>query len=136
MAVRDNSCASNAGFRRRALVVASDLVAQGACRSALEDTWDVVVADSGVSALIAARQSTPAVIFIDLQLRDVPGGEAVEWLRSNPGLGTVPIILIAGGTEDNAGIAEIHPEALLRKPLSRGAVERVAKGLEGERHKA
>ena len=133
MEFRDDSGATGGGFRRRALVVASDLAAQGACRSALEAAWDVEVVDSGVAAVIAARQSVPAVIFMDLQLRDVPGGEAIGWLRSNPGLGAVPIVVIAGGSEDDAEIAAIHPAALLRKPVSRGAVERVAKGLDGER---
>jgi len=129
MRVRGSSGAPVDGMRGRALVVATDIAAQGACRSALESGWDVEVVDSGVAAVIAARRSPPTVIFMDLQLRDVPGGEAVEWLRSNPALGGVPIVLIAGGAEDNAEIAAIHPEALLRKPVSRGAVERVARGL-------
>ncbi len=80
--------------------------------------------------LVLARRNPPAVIFIDLQLRDVPGGQAVGWLRSNPALGAVPIVLIASGTEDDAEIASIHPAALLRKPVSRGAVERIAVGLQ------
>lgn len=116
--------------RRRALVVASDLTAQYACRSALEPGWDVQVVDSGVAAVIAARRAVPGVIFVDLQLRDVPGSEAVGWLRSNPALADVPIVLIAGGAEDDAEIAAIHPNALLRKPVSCGAVERVARGLD------
>lgn len=115
--------------RRRALVAASDTAAQRICRSALETAWDVEVVDSGVAAVIAARRSVPAVIFVDLQLRDVPGGEAVGWLRSNPQLGSVPIVLIAGGSEDDREIAALHPHALLRKPVSRGAVERLAGAL-------
>ena len=38
----------------------------------------------------------PADIVIDLQLRDVPGREALEWLRSNTDLHDVPVFLIAG----------------------------------------
>jgi CheY-like chemotaxis protein len=119
------------GGRRPALVVAYDAAAQEACRSALEAEWDVTLVDSGVAAVIAARKAVPGVIFVDLQLRDVPGAEAVGWLRSNPELGSVPIVLIAGGAEDDAEIAAIHPTALLRKPVSRGAVERVAGSLAG-----
>lgn len=129
MTGRGTSGADPGGIRRRALVAASDAAARDACRSALVAGWEVVVVDSGVAAVIAARQDAPAVIFVDLQLRDVPGGEAVAWLRSNPALDTVPIVLIAGGAEDDAEIAAIHPHALLRKPVSRGAVERVARSL-------
>ncbi len=118
------------GGRPVALVAASDAQAQDTCRAVLEaDLWQVVVVDSGVAAVIAARHSAPSVIFVDLQLRDVPGREAVGWLRSNPDLSAVPIVIIAGGAEDESEIAGIDPSALLRKPLSRRAVERVAAGL-------
>lgn len=116
-----------AGGARRALIAATDKVAGGICRSALEAcSWEVVVVDSGVAAVIAARQTIPTMIFMDLQLRDVPGREAVGWLRSNPELTDVPIILIAGGAEDDDEIAVIHPSALLRKPVNRREVERLA----------
>lgn len=131
MTGREAAGAVAGGARRRALVVASDAAARGACRSALEALWEVEVVDSGVAAVIAARRNVPALIFMDLQLRDVPGGEAVAWLRSNPELGGVPIVLIAGGAEDDADIAAIHPDALLRRPVSRGAVERVTLELNG-----
>ena len=118
------------GGRPVALVAASDAQAQDTCRSVLEaDLWQVVVVDSGVAAVIAARHTAPSVIFVDLQLRDVPGREAVGWLRSNHDLSAVPIVVIAGGAEDDSEIAGIDPSALLRKPLSRRAVERVAAGL-------
>lgn len=130
MTVRGSSGTPADGIWRRALVVATDAVALGAFRAGLEAGWDVEIVDSGVAAVIAARRNPPAVIFIDLQLRDVPGGQAVGWLRSNPALGAVPIVLIASGTEDDAEIASIHPAALLRKPVSRGAVERIAVGLQ------
>lgn len=129
MTGRVGSGAATGGNRRCALVAASDAAARDACRSAFAAGWEVVVVDSGVAAVIAARQDAPAVIFVDLQLRDVPGGQAVAWLRSNPELDRVPIVLIAGGAEDDAEIAAIHPNALLRKPVSRGAVERIARSL-------
>ena len=118
-----------ADIRRRALVAASDAGARDACQAALGSDWEVVVVDSGVAAVIAARQDAPGMIFVDLQLRDVPGGQAVAWLRSNPELDRVPIVLIAGGVEDDAEIVDIHPTALLRKPVSRGAVERIVRSL-------
>ena len=116
--------------RRSALVVASDAMSRTACRSALEaGAWSVVVADTGVAAVIEARRDTPAIIILDLQLRDVPGHEALEWLRSNPNLREVPVVLIAGGADDDEVIGRIAPDALLRRPVTRQAVARALDGL-------
>lgn len=115
------------GARRRVLVAAPDVVAQAACRRALEGSeWDVAVVDSGVAAVISARETIPSLIILDLQLRDVPGREAMEWIRSNPELLTVPVVLIAGAAESAEDVAEIAPAALLRRPVTCQAVRRIA----------
>lgn len=115
------------GVRRRALVAAPDAAAQSACRSALEGPeWDVAVVDTGVAAVISARETVPAFIIMDLQLRDVPGREAMEWIRSNPELLDVPVVLIAGAAEGDDDVAEIAPAALLRRPVTSQAVRRIA----------
>jgi CheY-like chemotaxis protein len=130
MAYRETKGLRPNGSRRSALVVASDATSGALCRSALEaGDWQVVAADSGVAAVVEARRAVPAVIFIELQLRDVPGREALGWLRSNPDLGGVPVVLIAGGADDDEEIERIAPDGLLRRPLTRQAVARIVSGL-------
>src|SRR5476651_252349 len=65
--------------RRRALVVEAEPTTLRLCRDALESSGFVVDAvDSGIAAVVAAREALPDVIVMDLQLRDVPGREAIS----------------------------------------------------------
>src|SRR5438309_1633600 len=109
----------------RALVVEADPLTLRLCRDVLESAGFVVdAADSGIAAVIAARQGLPDLILMDLQLRDVPGGEAIDWLRSNPALRTTPIIVITANGVDDGEFAAALPGASLRKPLSSAALRR------------
>jgi len=78
----------------------------------------VATADSGIAAVMAARKELPDVILVDLQLRDVPGREAIEWLRSNPALLSTPMIILTMSSDDEADVAAIRPGASMRKPVS------------------
>jgi CheY-like chemotaxis protein len=76
---------------RRALVVGADSETLQLCRDALESSGFVADAvDSGIAAVVAARASPPYLVLVDVQLRDVPGCEAIGWLRSNPSLQSTP----------------------------------------------
>ena len=108
--------------RRRALVISADRVTLRSCRDALESTgFSVDAVESGIAAVIAARASLPALIFVDGQLRDVPGREAIKWLRSIPALKTTPVIVLASEAED--GVATVaRSDSALRKPVSLAAI--------------
>lgn len=110
---------------RRALVVAADTATHRVCRAALETSGLAVDGvDSGMAALMAAREARPDLIVIDQQLRDVSGQEAIGWLRSNPALRATPIIALTTAADDATGLAAIAPGAALRKPLSPVAIRR------------
>jgi CheY-like chemotaxis protein len=111
-------------LQRRALVVESDPVTLRLCRDVLESSGFVVDAvDSGIAAVVAARKGRPDLILMDLQLRDVPGGETIAWLRSNPALRSTPIIVITANAGDHAAFAA-GPGATLRKPLLPATIRR------------
>ncbi len=110
---------------QRALVAVVDPATVRRCRDVLEGCGFVVVAvDAGIAALVAARNGPPDVIFMDLQLRDAPGREAIGWLRSNPALQSTPIILLTGSADDEVDLTAIGPAAFLRKPVSPGMIQR------------
>jgi CheY-like chemotaxis protein len=110
---------------RRALVVETDPVTLRLCRDVLESSGFVVDAvDSGIAAVVAAREELPDLILMDLQLRDVPGGEAIGWLRSNPALRSTPIIVLTANVGDDADLVAALPGASMRKPLSPAAIRR------------
>jgi two-component system chemotaxis response regulator CheY len=112
--------------RPRALVVEAEPATSRLCREVLESCGFVVDAvESGIEAVVAAREGLPDVIVMDAQLRDVPGRQAVAWLRSNPALRSTPIIVLTADAEDDASLAEARPGASLRKPVSPITIHRM-----------
>ena len=85
----------------------------------------VEIVDSGIGAVIAVRERTPKLILMDLQLRDVPGREAISWLRSNRNIQAIPIVILAGASDEERLLQAPCPGAILRKPLSPEAIRRV-----------
>ena len=109
----------------RALIAIAEPSSLRLCRDVLEkDGFLVKTVDSGIGAVVAVRERLPQVILIDLQLRDVPGREAVGWLRSNPALQETPIVIIIGGADDSRVLAAPQPGAVLRRPLTPDAIRR------------
>jgi CheY-like chemotaxis protein len=108
----------------RALIAIAEPSSVRLCREVLEkDGFLVDTVDSGIGAVVAVRERLPHIILIDLQLRDVPGREAVGWLRSNPALQSTPIVII-GGAEESRVLVAPQPGAVLRKPLTPDAIRR------------
>ena len=110
---------SRSGSTRRALFVGADRATVGLGRKGLESLGFVVdAAESGIAALVTAREWLPDLIFMDRQLRDVAAREAIGWLRTNPALRSTPIIVLIMGGEDEVDMATIGPGTSLRKPVS------------------
>jgi DNA-binding response OmpR family regulator len=109
-----------AGATPRAFVGGADRATRTMCRAALEASgFDVHDMDKGVAVVSAARLATPDIVFLDDQLRDVPGREVVGWLRSNPALRATPIVLLSERSDgaDSLPSAEA-PTRELRKPVT------------------
>jgi two-component system, cell cycle response regulator len=125
---RDPRQRETAGAReshQHALVAAVEPAPLRLFRSVLTDLgFEIEVVDSGIGAVMAARERCPDLILVDMQLRDVPGREAVEWLRSNPALKSTPVIILAATGEDKADAPSIPPDMLLRRPVSPVAIRR------------
>ncbi len=110
---------------RRALVVGADSATLQLCRDALESSGFAADAvDSGIAAVVAARESPPDLVLVDVQLRDVPGREAMRWLRSNPALQSTPIIFLTTNAEDDVVPTLARQYASLPKPVSPAAIRR------------
>jgi CheY-like chemotaxis protein len=98
---------------RAALLVSADANRRRACREIFEKLgFTVADVDSGVAAVVSARDRAPDVILVDEQLRDVPGDEAIGWLRSNPVLASTPIISSSAGLARNKADVIICPFTL------------------------
>jgi CheY-like chemotaxis protein len=117
--------------KRRALVVDTDPVSARLCRETLERIGFIIErVDSGVTAVVAARDRVPDLILMDSQLRDASAAEVIGWLRcANMALASVPIIVI--GTVDRSPLAvrDSQVTVALRKPVSPPEIERAVRGL-------
>jgi CheY-like chemotaxis protein len=80
--------------------------------------FDVVTADSGLTALEVARRDRPDVIVMDLELPGMTGLEAARSLRASPRTATIPLIAATGYSHADqlAAAAEAGFEVVLVKP--------------------
>ena len=113
--------------QRTALVVEADPVARRICEVALASSgFAVSCVESGIAAVAAARESPPELIVIDFQLPDVPWRVAICWLRSNPLLRSIPVLVLAARAPEGVDLDAVQPLAFIRKPLSE---DRVREGM-------
>jgi CheY-like chemotaxis protein len=106
---------------RRAVVAGVDDPSLRLCRYVLERAgFHVDSVESGIAALMAARQGHPEFIVLDLQLRDVSSREAVSWLRSNAELVATPIYVLTANAQEEAGLSPLSKP--LRKPVTDAAI--------------
>lgn len=114
--------------KRSALVVETDASSASVVCLSLENLGFCVKAvESGVDAVIAARQDPPSVIFLAIQLRDVAGVVLAMWLRANPTLLDVPIVAMHSSEEDTPDLRTGVFNGHLRKPTSPAKVAEVVR---------
>lgn len=106
----DPTTTSATGLRkRRVLIVEEDPMVLQLCREIVEKAGFAVEAvDSGIAAVISARNECPEFIFVAPQLRDVPGGEAIAWLRANPAVRAIPIVVLSKPVTSDSIRRSIH----------------------------
>jgi CheY-like chemotaxis protein len=94
----------------------------------------VMTATNGATAIDIARAHHPAVIFMDLQMPDMTGTEAMRLLRSDSAYNRVPIVALTAHalSEERldaleAGFDEVIPKPCLPDELF-AAVNRLLEG--------
>jgi DNA-binding response OmpR family regulator len=89
--------------------------------------FKVMVENNGAYAHTVARDFLPDLIFLDVIMPDVDGGEAASKIRSDPSLRDVPIVfLTAGVSKETTRIKGnvIGGETYLAKPATADEVVR------------
>jgi CheY-like chemotaxis protein len=116
--------------RPTALIVDPDQDSAGMVMSCLKECELVPTqVTCAVDAVIAARRIRPSVIFIAAQLRDATVRELSGWLRANPNLSLVPLVVMYSSDEDLADIAGPPFEGRMRKPLNATGVRQLLANL-------
>jgi EAL domain-containing protein (putative c-di-GMP-specific phosphodiesterase class I)/CheY-like chemotaxis protein len=107
--------------RSTVIVVDDDHSIRRLFRIALERAgFDVLTASNGRRALEIARQSPASVMLLDLHMPGLDGIETLRMLRSEPGLRTMPVILVTGSMieADRIGALDRGADDVLIKPVS------------------
>ena len=76
--------------------------------------------ENGLAALQLARELGPDLILLDIRMPKMNGFEVLETVRRDPGLQTIPVILLTGCDDltDVMRGAELRAEEYLSKPVS------------------
>lgn len=106
--------------RRRVLVVDDDAnVARGIDRTLRSAGFETAVAVDGLQAGVALKSFHPAVMTLDLRMPGLDGYEVLRFIRSDPQLQSLRIVVVSGVSQ---------PE--LERAVEEGADDAVAKPFE------
>jgi signal transduction histidine kinase len=110
------------GERRATVLVVDDNASNRALLVAwLGGLYDIVQAEDGDSALAKAREREPDLVLLDVMMPGMSGFEACRLLKSLPGTGYLPVLLLTAlgeQEERNAGL-EAGADDFLAKPVDR-----------------
>lgn len=81
---------------RRILIVEDEPVNQEILRFMLEDSYELLVADTGTAALetISANSGTLSLILLDLNLPDMHGLDVLRQVKADPETARIPVIVL------------------------------------------
>jgi two-component system chemotaxis response regulator CheY len=115
------------GAPRKALVVEDHPDARALVRTYLLSMGlEVVDVAEGRSAIRSLQASRPDLVCLDLMLPELSGFEVCEFMRSNPELRDIPILVMSARAKpmDRAFAEEVGATAYLVKPFKRSEFSR------------
>jgi CheY-like chemotaxis protein len=92
----------------------------------LEKSGQYVVREEndGTKAWLAAREFAPDIIFLDIVMPKIDGGDVAQQIRSDPALAHVPIIFLTAIVSEKEGGHTIGGFPFIAKPVSLEALTR------------
>jgi CheY-like chemotaxis protein len=91
--------------------------------------FKVLEENNGTKAWMAAREFNPDIIFLDVVMPEIDGGDVAQQIRSDPALAHVPIVFLTAIVSAKEGGHEIGGFPFLAKPVT---VEAVIQSIEHE----
>jgi len=90
----------------------------------LENTgrFKVLEENIGTRAWMTAREFNPEIIFIDVVMPEIDGGDVAQQIRSDPLLSHIPIVFLTAIVSAKEGGHEIGGFPFLAKPVSLEAI--------------
>jgi CheY-like chemotaxis protein len=99
----DPIVAARNGHKRRVLIVEDDRITRMLVRLLLErEGYEALEGENGAHAVELARRERPDLLMIDLLMPEMDGYQAIERIRHDVSLATLPIIVLT--SEDGPGV--------------------------------
>ncbi len=86
--------------------------------------FEVLEENDGTKAWLKAREFKPDIIFLDIVMPKIDGGDVAQQIRSDPMLAKVPIIFLTAIVSRTETAHDIGGFPFLAKPVSLDAVTR------------
>jgi CheY-like chemotaxis protein len=85
--------------------------------------YEVLEENDGTKAWLAAREFKPDIIFLDIVMPKIDGGDVAQQIRSDPLLKGVPIIFLTAIVSEKEGGHTIAGFPFIAKPVSIEAIK-------------
>src|SRR5215217_1103777 len=110
--------------KRRILIVDDESGFTRLLKLTLERTgrYEVLEENDGTKAWLLAREFKPNIIFLDIVMPKIDGGDVAQQIRSDPMLSHVPIIFLTALVSQKEGGQEFGGYPFLAKPVSVDAI--------------
>ena len=120
--------------KKRLLIVDDESGFTRLLKLTLEKTGDYVVREEndGTKAWLVAREFRPDIVFLDIVMPKIDGGDVAQQIRSDPLLAKVPIVFLTAIVAQTETRNEIGGYPFLAKPVSLDAITKCIKEHLGE----
>jgi putative two-component system response regulator len=119
--------------KRRIMVVDDDITNLNACVYTLMDHYDIIPANSAVKMFKLLTKVRPELIFLDVEMPELNGFEAIKTLKEDVNLAGIPVVFMTATSDpdrERQGI-ELGAMDFITKPISRSLIlKRLANYLE------
>ena len=100
------------------LVVDDDLPILTLMRNVLREFgFEARTASTGAAALDAVRERVPDLVLLDKNMPGMTGTDIIHALRSESGLGQVPVLILSGEPIERDEIARLGAAGAVMKPF-------------------
>jgi len=112
--------------KKRLLIVDDESGFTRLLKLTLERTGRYIVREEndGINAWLTAREFRPDIIFLDIVMPKIDGGDVAQQIRSDPLLARVPIVFLTAIVSQTETKSEIGGFPFLSKPVSLDAITR------------
>ncbi len=110
--------------KKRLLIVDDESGFTRLLKLTLEKTGNYTVREEndGTNAWLVARDFKPDLIFLDIVMPKIDGGDVAQQIRSDPMLANVPIVFLTAIVSQKETSNEIGGFPFLAKPVSLDAI--------------